>query len=192
MSGKLWKSLTTSLSLTLLLTASCAASTAPEIVSYAKAMKEVEGKVYVPKKIEDEKDFQEGASTPIPKGAKITYAGKDGQEVAVVAKSTSFVIDKDRAVYYALLKARRTRLRDDLQTASKKGEVDKRILMSTVDNLLWKLEKKSTWWQRNKAMVAFVTGTVIGMAIVTGLVYALTKGNGTSTSTNVHLLPQQR
>lgn len=180
------------MSLTLLLTASCAASKAPEIVSYAKATKEVEGKSYLPKKLEDEKDFRGGTSTPIPKGARITYKGKDGKEVVVVAKGTSFVIDKDRAKYYAVLKARRTRLRDDLQTARKKNHVDKRMLTSTMDNLMWKLEKKSTWWQRNKAMVAFVTGTVLGMAIVTGLVYALTKGNGTSTSSNVHLLPQQR
>lgn len=180
------------MSLTLLLTASCAASKAPEIVSYAKATEEVKGKVFVPKKIEDEKDFRGGTSKPIPKGARITYKGKDGKEVVVISKGTRFVIDPDRAKYYALLKARRTRLRDDLQTARKKNVVDKRMLMSTVDNLMWKLEKKSTWWQRNKAMFAFVTGTVLGMAIVTGLIYALTKGNGASTSSNVHLLPQRR
>lgn len=168
---------------------SCAAGKIPPIVTYADAIKEIDGKQLVPPKIEDEKDFQAGTSDPVPTGATITYKDKDGNVKTIITKTGAFVIDRDRASYYAQLKARRDRLRADLETSLKKQYVDRRILESTVENVTARAKAEATWWERNKGLVGLATGTVLGMGIVVGLVYALTRGNGATTTTaNSHIL----
>lgn len=180
-----------SLSLLMLLAplVSCTAGKIPPVVTYAQAAKEIEGKELLPTKIEDSKEFKPGTSESLPTGTTIVIKTKDGQEKTVVTTSKGFYIDWDRAEYYAALKARRDRLRSDLETSLKKQHIDRRILESTVDHVAAKAEANNNWFERNKGLVGFSIGTAVGMAIVVGLVYALTKGSGT-VSTNAHVVPQ--
>ena len=119
---------------------------------------------------------------------KQTVKKEDGTEEVKESRKTLtgayILIDKDRALYYAALKSRRDRLRATLQTSEKQRYIDNRILESTIENLKARAKQQSTWWEKNKGLVGLAFGSLVGMAITVGLVYALNKGQGVSTTSS--------
>lgn len=191
MKTRQWKSSIVSFSLIVLLS-SCATTKLPQVVTFDQATKEVEAKSWVPTKIEDEPDFKAGTSEVVKKGTvivtKTTVKNPDGTETVQESRKTldgaRILIDKDRSLYYAALKARRDRLRASLQTAEKQRYIDNRILESTIENLKARAKQQSTWWEKNKGLVGLAFGSLVGMAITVGLVYALNKGQGVNTTSS--------
>jgi hypothetical protein len=86
----------------------------------------------------------------------------------------------------AAIKAERDRRRKELEIERKKALIQKRIYESTIDHLKGKLDQRSSWWEQNKGLLGFAIGTTVGMAIVVGIVYALTGGKSPVT-TNTHI-----
>lgn len=176
----------------MLLTASCATAKLPKVITYDEAAKEVATKQWVVTKVEDEKDFKPGSSEVVPKSSVLTMRVKqpDGtyKEVKKTLTSSQIMIDRNRAAYYARLKSRRDRFRGELKAERKNNYINTRIHETTTENLKVRAKQQSTWWEQNKGLIGLAFGTLIGMAITVGLVYALNKGNGVNSSSNVHVL----
>lgn len=141
----------------------CAGTGIPPIVTYEQAKQQVDkGPALIDPPIEERQMQKEGETRPIDKGE--------------AALENGHWIDQDKGNYYKLIKAERDRVRMELEAARKKEAVQKIIYESTIEHIKAKAEKRNTWWEQNKGIVGLAFGTTVGMAIVTGLVYALTKG----------------
>jgi len=153
----------------------CAATKVPPIKTYKQAKAEV-AKLgpLVDDTLEKRLGYKTGKSVTVPKDTKAPFNGN--------------LMDEDKTRYYIALKAERNRRRAELQAAREKAEIQRRIYESTINHLKAKAESRNTWWSQNKGLVGFAIGVTIGMAIVTGLTYALTKGQGASTTTNAHII----
>jgi len=160
----------------LLGTTGCATVTVPPVTSYEAAKAEVDKRgPLVTKPIEERENYKPGSSQVVKKDAPAPYKG--------------ILIDEDKAAYYVAIKAERDRRREELEAARKKAAIQQIIADSTIEHLSAKALARGTWWEQNKGLVGFGIGIVVGMAIVTGLVYGLTRGDGVGTSsTNTHIL----
>jgi small-conductance mechanosensitive channel len=174
------KSYLISLSLVLLLP-SCAGSGIPKVSTYGEAERESASKVEpLPTRIENEPGFKLGKAEPLPKGTRIA---KPDAGVSKTLNEARALVDKDRLAYMKRLQARRERLRKDLATERKHAQVNRQVYESTIKNLEARMEKQHSWWNENKGLMGLAVGVAIGMAITVGIVYALTKGQGASTTT---------
>jgi hypothetical protein len=143
----------------------------PKIKSYEEAAREVEARgPLVSAPVEQREGYEEGKSEPIQRDQAAPYSG--------------ILMDEKKATRLAAIKAERDRRRAELEAITKKAEIQKLIYESTVEHLKAKLEAKASWWERYKLFVGFGVGTVLGMAIVTGLTYGLTRGKGIDTGSS--------
>lgn len=158
----------------------CGTVSVPPVKTYKQAQAEVEKRgPLVTKPIEERENYKPGTSKPI---AKDTPAPRNG-----------IIIDKDKAAYYIAIKAERDRRLKELAAARKKAAIQEVIRQSTIHHLEAKLRARATWWEQNKGLVGFGIGVTVGMAIIVGLVYGLTRGDGLSnSSTNTHVLVPTR
>jgi len=158
----------------------CASASIPPVKSYEAAKAEVEKRgALVTKPIEERENYKPGKSQVITKD---TPAPENG-----------ILINKDKAAYYIAVKSERDRRRKELEAARKNAAIKQIIYESTIEHLKAKALAQSTWWEQNKGLVGFGIGVTVGMAIIVGLVYGLTKGDGVnSSSTNAHVLVPSR
>jgi hypothetical protein len=154
----------------------CKTASIPPIKTYEKAQKEVDAMgPLVSAPIEKREGYKEGTSSVIKKD--------------VVAPHSGILIDGDKAAYYVAVKAERDRRRKELEAARKNLEIQRIIHKSTLEHVEAKQKAHNTWWERNKGLMGFAIGTTVGMAIVVGVMYALTKGSGMgTTSSSVHVM----
>jgi len=145
-------------------------------MSYEAAKAEVTKRgPLVTKPIEQRENYLPGKSQVVDVGTPAPYKG--------------IVIDQDKAAYYIAVKAERDRRLQELEAARTKAAIQQLIADSTIDHLKAKALSQNTWWEQNKGLVGFGIGTTVGMAIIVGLLYGLTRGNGVSTTTtNTHIL----
>lgn len=160
--------------LALLLLSSCAASTKKvEIPSYGEAKKRVlAGGPLVEEPIEKRMNIQGGKQQAIKKDDKAPYTG--------------ILINNPKAEELIAIKAERAKLRKLLESSRLQLGTMKIIYEATMGRL--KQEVKRTWWEKNRGIVGLVIGIVVGVGTTIGLVYALTRGNAISTTTNSRLL----
>jgi hypothetical protein len=158
----------------------CASVNIPPVKSYEAAKAEVEKRgPLVTKPIEERENYKPGKSQVIVKDA--------------VAPHNGILMDKDKAAYYVAIKAERDRRAKELAAARKNAAIKQIIYESTIEHLKAKALAQSTWWEQNKGLVGFGIGVTVGMAIIVGLVYGLTRGDGLSnSSTNTHVLVPAR
>ena len=156
--------------------ASGCAAKLPPVKTYDQAAKEVMAKgPLVSAAIEKREGFKEGTSKVLKKGTP--------------APSNGSLIDRDKVVYYIAIKAERDRRRKELEASRKNLEIQKLIHKSALDHIAAKVKANNTWWERNKGLMGLSFGTVIGIGLVVGVLYAVTKGQWMSTSsTNTHIL----
>jgi len=159
-----------------IVSAGCASIKIPPVRTYESAEAEVNKRgPLVTKPIEERENYKPGTSQVIKKDAPAPHKG--------------ILLDEDKATYYVAIKAERDRRLKELEAARKKAAIQQIIADSTISHLSAKALARGTWWEQNKGLVGFGIGVVVGMAIVTGLVYGLTKGSGvSSSSTNAHIL----
>ena len=155
----------------------CASASIPPVKTYEQAEAEVNKRgPLVTKPIEERENYKPGKSQVIKKD---TPAPENG-----------ILIDQDKAAYYVAVKAERDRRLKELEAARKNAAIKQVIYESTIEHLKAKALAQSTWWEQNKGLVGFGIGVTVGMAIIVGLVYGLTRGDGLrSSSTNAHVLP---
>ncbi len=161
-------------------TTSCASVRIPPVKSYEAAKAEVEKRgPLVTKPIEERENYKPGTSQVIVKDVKAPISG--------------LLINKDKAAYYVAVKAERDRRRKELKAARKNAAIKLLIYESTIEHLKAKALAQSTWWEQNKGLAGFGIGVTVGMAIIVGLVYGLTRGDGlSSSSVNAHVLAPSR
>ncbi len=158
----------------------CAGVSIPPVKTYEAAKAEVEKRgPLITKPIEQRENYKPGKSQAIPKDTPAPYLG--------------IVMDKDKAEYYIAVKAERDRRRKELEIARKTAAIKQVIYESTIDHLKAKALAQNTWWEQNKGLAGFGIGVTVGMAIIVGLVYGLTRGDGLSSSgTNAYVLSPGR
>lgn len=88
--------------------------------------------------------------------------------------------------------AERKRLRTELEAERLRAKT-KQIINDAAYKRLAE-ETESTWWDRNGGGVLFATGAAVGMAIVLGVLYAITGGKSVETTVNSHVItePQRK
>jgi hypothetical protein len=159
----------------------CATSKLPAVLTYAEAKKRVDaqGSLITPP-VEKRKGLKPGTAKKLEKATPAPYKG--------------LLLDRDAAAYYPAVEAERNRRRTELEAERKKSAIQKLIYESTIDHLRALAKKQSTWWERNRGLVGFSIGVAIGMGIVVGLLYAITKGQGmnTGSSSSAIMLPPGR
>lgn len=167
-----WMSLLSCCSITLLLIlfGGCAPNI-PKVKTYEEAAKEVDAKgPLVSPPIEKREGYEDGTATRLDAGQA---APKNGT-----------LIDEKKLTLLIAIKAERDRRRTELEAERRKSEIQKIIYESTVANLKAQAEARNTWWEQNKGLVGLTIGTTLGMAIVVGIMYALTGGKSIQTSTS--------
>ena len=92
------------------------------------------------------------------------------------------VVDDRKAAELRAIKVERDQLRTELKAERLKGRT-KDIIHRAALQAAREANKRS-WWEKNKGIVALVTGGTLGAALIVGIVYALTKGNGVTVNTN--------
>lgn len=159
----------------LLALSSCATTSVPPIKTYEQAKKEVDAKgVLVSAPIEKREGYPEGKSTVVKVGDASPHAG--------------IVIDADKARYYVAIKAERDRRRAELEAARRNLEIQKVIHQSTLDHIEAKVKAHNTWWECNKGLMGLAFGVTIGVGLVVGVLYAVTKGEGVQANSNTHII----
>lgn len=156
--------------------AGCASVKIPPVKTYDQAKKEVEAMPpLVSPKVEKREGYKDGNSQAVVKGTVAPYSG--------------LLLDEKRAKRLLAISAERNRRYTELEAARKKHAIQKLIYESALAHLRAKAAARSTWWEENKGLAGLAIGGTIGMAVIVGLVYALTGGNGiNSSSVNTHLL----
>jgi hypothetical protein len=82
--------------------------------------------------------------------------------------------------------AERKRLRTELEAERLRART-KQIINDAAYKRLAE-ETRSTWWDRNGGSALFATGAAVGMAIVLGVMYAITGGKSVDTNANSHII----
>lgn len=153
----------------------CATTKIPPVKTYEQAKKDVDARgSLVSDPIEAREGYKKGTSTTIVKGAAAPYNG--------------IIMDANKIEYYIAIKAERDRRRKELQAARKNAAIQRVIHQSALEHINAKVKAKSTWWESNKGLMGFAFGTAIGIGLVVGVLYAVTSGKGTTTTTNSHIL----
>jgi len=113
---------------------------------------------------------------------------KDGKQQSISKDSpapyTGVLVNNPKAREIIAVTAERDRLRKELEAARTTKAITKIIYEATMQRL--KEEVDRTWWERNRGLVGLVVGIIGGGALVLGVLYAVTKGNGVTTAP--HLL----
>jgi len=153
----------------------CATVKVPPVMTYEQAKKEVGARgSLVSGPIEKREGYSEGKSSVVKKGDLAPHAG--------------IVIDADKARYYVAIKAERDRRRKELEAARQNLEIRKLINKSALEHIEAKVRARNTWWERNKGLMGLAVGVTIGIGLVVGVLYAVTKGDGMQTSSNAHIM----
>jgi hypothetical protein len=154
----------------------CATTKVPPIKTYEEAKKDVEARgALVSDPIETREGYSEGTSVPLLKGAAAPHSG--------------VLLDEAKTRYYIAIKAERDRRRKELEAARKNAAIQEIIHNSALEHIDAKVKANNTWWERNKGLMGLAFGTVIGISLVVGVLYAVTGGKGASTTANAHVLP---
>lgn len=154
----------------------CAKPTRTEVPSYEKAKAAAlrEGPLSRPR-VETRKKLRcADASVALKKGAEVPHDG--------------ILITGDKAACLAAIRAERDRLRTEAEARELQMRTRRIISDAAIKRLAE--ETKRTWWERNGGAVLFATGATVGAAIITGLVFALTRGSGVTPQ--MHVLPEVR
>lgn len=173
----LWLAVLAGLLLVLSFLVGCATTSLPKLKTYEEAAREVDARgSLVSPPVEQREGYEEGKSETIQKDQPASYSG--------------ILMDEKKASKLIAIRAERDRRRVELEAISRKAEIQKLVYESAIDHLKARLDAKASWWDRNKLFVGFSLGAVLGMVIVTGLTYGLSRGRGLSTgSTAQSLIP---
>lgn len=156
------------------LSGGCGQSLKTQIPTYDAAKTQVlkDGPLIDPA-VEQREKLKPGTARAIKKGEP---APQDG-----------ILIDSDKAVLYKAIQAERDRRRTELEAERLRQRTQGVIYKAAVKRL--EEETKRSWWDRHKGGVLFAVGATVGMAIVLGVLYAVTRGQGAATSsTNAHVV----
>ena len=147
---------------------SCAAG-APALKTYAQLKAEVEKTgPFIDPTAEVRGKFGAGTFKELKPGDEVPWRG--------------MLFDKDKVLFYEVIAEERDRRRTEVEVERKKAAIDKLIYEQSIAYLTYENKKYNSWWERNKGLVGLAVGTILGMAITTGLVYGLTKGKATTSS----------
>ena len=147
---------------------SCAAG-APALKTYAQLKAEVEKTgPFIDTKAEVRGKFDPGQFVELKPGDVVPWRG--------------MLFDKNKVLFYEVIAEERDRRRTEVEVERKKASIDKLIYEQSSAYLTYENKKYNSWWERNKGLMGLAVGTILGMAITTGLVYGLTKGKATTSS----------
>jgi len=94
---------------------------------------------------------------------------------------TGLLFTTDRATCLKAIEAERDRLRNELDAEILRNKTNRIIREATYRNLAEKA--KRSWMDKHGPALFFSIGAVVGMGIVTGVMYILTGGKSLNTST---------
>jgi hypothetical protein len=152
----------------------CTPKKSVTVPSYAQARAQVlkDGPL-IDKPVEERHGFKKGQSTPIRKDEAAPYSGVllDEKQAARVA-----AIMKERDRWRKTVKAERLQQRT-------KDIIHDKALQALQE------QAKRTWWERHKGEILLGVGGALGIGLVLGVLYALTKGDGVTTSSHILVQP---
>jgi hypothetical protein len=122
--------------------------------------------------VEVREKLSKGKTAPIKRGDASPYNG--------------VVVDEKQAARLAAIVKERDRWRKVVE-AERIAQKTKDIIYNKSLEALRKQAQRS-WWERHKGEILLGTGAAIGIGIVLGVLYGLTKGSGVNTNTTVHIL----
>lgn len=173
---------------------SCSSSTSKgtKIPTYEEAKKDVEAQgLLVKPPVEKQYTFlQGGKRAGLPKGTVITIIDPDDHTKTKIIKWGALVIDEKKAAELRAIKIQRDLLLKKLEAEKVNNLTSKIIYKAGLEKA--KEAAKRTWWEKNGDTVGILLGGAIGMGILTGLIYALTKGNRVTVNTNTMVLQEAR
>lgn len=151
-----------------ILVSGCAAKL-PPVKTYEEAAREVAARgPLVSPPIEQREGYEDGTSVTIDKDQPAPFKG--------------ILLDATKVTKHVAIKAERDRRRAELEAITKKAEIQKIIYESAIERLRAIAESRKSWWDNNKGIVGLVIGTTVGMAIVVGIMYAITGGKSLQTT----------
>jgi hypothetical protein len=166
----------------------CCASSKKEvkIPTYEEAKKQVlaEGNLVDPPVEKKYKFLQGGKAAGVKSGTKVTVINPDNTTKDI--DWGAVILNEKKAAELRAIKVQRDRALKDLKAERLRRRTKEIIYKASLEAM--RLAAKRTWWERNHGIVYFIVGGALGAGIITGIVYALTKGNGVTVNTNAHLL----
>ena len=171
MKRRAWMSLLSCFSVILITLVVGCAPNIPKVVTYEEAAKTVAARgALVTPPIEQREGYEEGTATRL--------------DVGQAAPKNGTLLDEKKLTLLIAIKAERDRRRAELEAERRKTEIQKIIYESTIVNLKAQAEARNNWWEQNKGLVGLTIGVTVGMAVVVGILYAITGGKSVQTSTS--------
>lgn len=130
--------------------------------------------------------LQGGQAAGLPEGTVITIIDPKDHAKRITIKWGAVVLDEKKAAEVRAVRIQRDLLLKKLEAEKVNNQATKIIYKAGLEKA--REAAKRTWWERNKGSVGIVLGGMIGMGILTGLLYALTKGSGVTVNTNAYVL----
>jgi hypothetical protein len=163
-----------------------------KIPTYEQAKKEVlsKGPLVKPPVEKQYKFLQGGQARGVFEGETVQTVDSKDKTKKVPVKWGAVVIDAKKAAELQAIKVQRDLLLKKLEAAKLQRDANTIIYKAGLEKA--REAAKRTWWERNKTTFALVTGGPIGMGLLVGLIYALTRGSGITVNTNAHVLPGVR
>jgi hypothetical protein len=151
----------------------CAPQKGTTIPSYEEAKAQVlKAGPLIDKPTEERNNFPKGKAAPVKAGEAAPFSG--------------VLLDDKQAARLAAIKAERDKLRAIVE-AERLQQRTKDIINDKALKALSERAKR-TWWEKHKGEILLGVGGTLGIGLVLGVLYALTKGDGASSSTNAHIL----
>jgi hypothetical protein len=177
-SSYIWYGFGLAIVVLLILQTSCATSGGIKVPTYeeakAQALKEAP---FVMPKIEDRKKLKcDDKSAALAK------------DVNKGIPFTGVLVTNDKAECLIARTAERDRLRIELEAERLRARTKEIINDAAMKRIAE--ETKQSWWDRYGGGVLFATGAAVGMAIIIGVMYALTGGKSLNAGTQARILVQ--
>lgn len=174
----------------LLFLGACSSSTSKgtKIPTYEEAKKEVlsRGPLVKPKVETQLPWLKGGQARGVFKGETVQTIDPADKTKKVPVKWGAIVIDEKKAAELKAIKDQRDLLLKKLEAAKLQRDANTIIYKAALEKV--KVAAKRTWWEKNGPAVGLVVGGTLGAALIVGIVYALTRGNGVTVNTNAHVL----
>jgi len=167
----------------------CASSNkATKVPTYEEAKKQVlaQGNL-VDAPVELKYDFLKGGQKgAVKSGTSVTIWDTKDPNSTVSIKWGAVVLSDKKVAELQAIKVQRDQLRSELEAERLQARTKSIIYQASLEAA--REANQRSWWEKNQGIIALATGGTLGAALIIGIVYALTKGNGVTVNTNSMLL----